>query len=406
MSNKKNTYTYLSLFSGCGGFDHGFQKNNFKCIGAFDIDKHVVDVFNTNLSGQAHIHDLKDKTLPFKLKGKIDVLISGSPCQGFSTMGKRKINDPRNSLLLTGGEMAVKLKVPVFICENVMGSHSGKHKKYWKELIELLKSNNYNIKMEKYSAYEFGIPQLRKRIILYAWKSKTLEDFQSKPKSNRRVALSEVLSINSLKGISNHNLNYIPEGSSDYKIAASIKQGQKLCNVRGGPRSIHSWDVPEIFGDVNDEEIDFLTTIMRLRRQIRRRKNGDADPVLIQNLKKQFNGRTNILINSLLAKGYIKRINGEYVDLKNTYNGKYKRIDLNGLSPTVDTRFGSYKHFLHPLENRSFSVREAARIQGFEDSFIFSGPINKQYEMVGNAVPPSMSMFIAKTVKNNILPYL
>jgi len=396
-----NKITYISLFSGCGGFDIGFKENGFKCLGAYDIDPYVTDVHSKNLKGTVFVHDLNDLNLPGNLPKEIDVVIAGSPCQGFSTIGKRMVNDPRNHLLLTGGMVAVKYNAKVFICENVPGSNSGEHKQYWEKLQHLLVNNGYVTKMVKYSALSFGVPQLRKRLILYAWKGEQNSEIELLPVPQKNIVLRDIL--HGLDDLQNHNINYI-EDEHDRIIASRIKQGQKLCNVRGGERSIHTWQIPEVFGKTTNREKEFLSLIMKLRRQVRRRNNGDADPVDIKLLKEHFNGETTALLKNLLKKEYIKEIGENFVDLKNTFNGKYKRLDLQKPSPTVDTRFGNYKNFIHPIEDRSISVREAARIQGFKDSFIFYGPVQKQYEMIGNAVPPPLSNFVAKNVKEKIIP--
>lgn len=398
---KSKKITYLSLFSGCGGFDIGFKENGFKCLGGYDIDPHMVDVHSRNLKDPVHVHDLNDLNLPGKLPQDIDVVISGSPCQGFSTIGKRAVNDPRNHLMLVGGKIAIKYNARVFVAENVLGSNSGEHKKYWEQLQQLLKGNGYCTKLVKYNAVDFGVPQLRKRLILYAWKPVKDVDVNLLPSSSKNTVLKDILI--GLGGLENHNLNFIDE-EDDLIIANRIKQGQKLCNVRGGERSVHTWHIPEVFGKTTAEEQNLLTVVMKLRRQLRRRKNGDADPVERKELENYFNGKTDSLLQKLLKKGYLREVGDEFVDLKNTFNGKYKRLDLNSVSPTVDTRFGHYKNFIHPTEHRSLSVREAARIQGFEDTFIFHGPLQKQYEMVGNAVPPPLSRFIARNVMEKLIP--
>jgi DNA (cytosine-5)-methyltransferase 1 len=400
MKRKKTSLTYISLFSGCGGFDTGFKNNNFNCLGAYDISSHAISVHSKNLDSPVFIHDLNDMDLPGNLPKQVDVVVSGSPCQGFSTIGKRELNDPRNKLLLTGGKIAIKYRAKVFISENVLGSNSGKHKKYWAQLLELLQANGYKTKMVRYNALDFGVPQLRKRIILFAWKGKKLKDVDFLIPKKQKKVLQEVLT--NLNSVENHNVDFIDSSSSDFTIASKIQPGQKLCNVRGGPRSIHTWHIPEVFGKINKEEEEFLGLVMKLRRQIRRRENGDADPVEKTILKSYYNGQTDLLITSLLKKGYIKEVERKYIDLNNTFNGKYKRLDLTSVSPTVDTRFGSYKNYIHPTEHRGLSVREAARIQGFKDDFIFHGPIQKQYEMIGNAVPPPMASVIANIVKNKI----
>jgi len=238
LKNKSN-YNYISLFSGCGGFDYGFKNNDFRCLGAFDIDPNVISVFKNNIAGPAYIHDLTTKELPNRIINSVDVVISGSPCQGFSTIGKRIIDDPRNHLLLCGGEIAVNLNASVFVCENVMGSDSGEHKKYWDKLIAYLESHGYRTKKERYNVSELGIPQNRRRIILFAWKSKRLKNFDSKISIVKNKGLSATLLIPKRK-IHNHEIEFIDKKSPDYKIAHAIGQGQKLCNVRGGPRSLRT----------------------------------------------------------------------------------------------------------------------------------------------------------------------
>lgn len=394
---------YISLFSGCGGFDTGFQENGFKLLGSYDIDPYVIDVHSKNIAGPAIVHDLNDQNLPgLDNKTDIDVVISGSPCQGFSTIGKRLINDPRNHLLLSGGEIAIRYNAKIFVSENVLGSNSGDHKKYWAKLIALLDANGFQTKMVNYSANDFGVAQSRKRIILYAWKPDYYPNFQIESIFvPRRISLAEAL--RGVESADNHNLNYIDKTSMDYQIAKKIGPGQKLCNVRGGERAVHTWDIPEVFSYTDEKEKALLTLIMKLRRQLRRRNFGDADPVDLEHINEKFNGSSNDLIESLLDKGYIKRVGENFIDLTHCFNGKYKRLSFNSISPTVDTRFGLYKNFLHPIENRGMSVREAARIQGFNDDFIFFGPIKKQYEMIGNAVPPPLSNFISLNIKNNII---
>lgn len=399
-SSTKSRYTYLSLFSGCGGFDEGFRKAGFNCLGAYDIDPVVINVHKKNIGGPAFVYDLLQSSIPNEDKFlNVDVVISGSPCQGFSTIGKRKLNDPRNKLLVIGGEIAVRLRAKVFIAENVMGSNAGKHKIYWKKLEQLLLKNKYNVRMIKCEAIKVGLPQLRKRVILIAWKGKGVNDFiiPSVPMKS----LKELLLCDKLSKLANNEVYKVDEITS--KIAKHILPGQKLSNVRGGSRSVHTWDIPDVFGKISKKEKEILLKVMSLRRTMRIRKFGDADPVDISLLKKEFQFDITKSIKVLIEKKYLRRIGMDKIDLANTFNGKYKRLDLEKPSPTVDTRFGDPKCFLHPTENRGLTPREAARIQGFSDEFIFFGSKEQQFRMIGNAVPPPMSFEIAKLIKSHIL---
>ncbi len=133
---------------------------------------------------------------------------------------------------------------------------------------------------------------------------------------------------------------------------------------------------------------------MRLRRKYRSRENGEGDPLIAATLSAEYGADCRSLLNLLLDAGYVRKV-GTKFDLTGTFNGKYRRLALAGLSPTVDTRFGQPKYFLHPTENRGLSVREAARIQGFPDHYSFVGSVASQFRQIGNAVPPPMAESIA-----------
>jgi DNA (cytosine-5)-methyltransferase 1 len=169
--------------------------------------------------------------------------------------------------------------------------------------------------------------------------------------------------------------------------------------VRGGSKAVHTWDIPDVFGETTSTEKLTLKTILYLRRRLRKRNWGDADPISIKDLENSMNMNVEELVASLKSKNYIREV-GDMLDLKNTFNGKYRRLHWDEPASTVDTRFGSPRLFLHPDEDRAYTVREAARLQGFPDSFIFYGPIHAQYKMIGNAVPPPLGEYISEVIKN------
>ncbi len=392
----KEKPSFISLFSGCGGFDIGFIENGFECLAAYDNDENVINVYKENIGPHILNHDLTDPKLPTQFND-LDVVISGSPCQGFSTVGLRKYEDPRNSLLLIGGEIAVNQKAKVFVAENVMGSLSGKHKKYWDKLIKYLEKNGYHTKITICRAQEIGLAQTRKRVILYAWIGEKEKENQIKYSQGKHRSLGDA--INNINGAPNKEFVELKFGSEDYLISQRIQPGQKLCDVRGGNRAVHSWEIPEVFGDCNEEEKEVLLKILKYRRRIRKRSVGDADPL-------HFDSLANLLpdvdlanvLTRLIKKSYLIEKNEHEYDLKRSFNGKYRRLSLDSPSLTIDTNFGNPKYFLHPVENRGFSVREAARIQGFSDEYVFSGKLEQKFRMIGNAVPPPMAGEIARNV--------
>lgn len=388
--------SFVSLFSGCGGLDLGFANSDFKCIGAYDIDSLAVKVHNRNLPAVGQEADLLAMS-PITLRTqhrRVDVVLSGSPCQGFSLIGQRRVDDPRNTLLAKGAELALSLKPKVYVAENVAGVLTPSHRHYWEMVEELCHSKGYQTTTLRLEASHAGLPQKRARAVLIAWKNRYRipSEFPRSPET----ALESVL--HGIEHTSDHEKSYLTRGSDLYKIARRVKQGQKLSNVRGGPRSVHTWDIPEVFGEVTDTERELLQIVMRLRRAERRRDVGDADPVYISSLVREFGSRARSIIKVLIAKNYLREKDGGY-DLTHTFNGKYRRASMKEQSIAVDTRFGDPRMFLHPTEHRGFTVREAARIQGFPDSFVFGGRSSDSFRLIGNAVPPPLAGGLARIVK-------
>jgi DNA (cytosine-5)-methyltransferase 1 len=389
--------TFLSLFSGCGGLDLGFVKSGFVCEGAVDIDKAASQTYAANFSQAIYRHDLSTGTLPEALEKTTDLIIAGSPCQGFSTAGKRHFQDPRNELLLVAGRIAVRLKPKVFLAENVGGVLSGTHRKYWDDLQELLKGAGYTVAILRGDANKLGVPQIRSRVFLLAWREKIdwTPVLPETPGGDLKAALRFIV------GCKNHDPELLDPQSKIGIIAAHIRPRQKLCNVRSGDRAVPTWDIPEVFGLTTPHEREVLHALARLRRRERVRPIGDADPVLRSSLMR-FLRREVPELNALIVKGYVKKVARRY-DLTHTFNGKFRRLSWDEPSLTVDTRFGQPRYFLHPEELRGFTVREAARIQGFPDNFEFHGQSQDQYRMIGNAVPPPMAATLANAIREGLL---
>jgi DNA (cytosine-5)-methyltransferase 1 len=383
-----------SLFSGCGGLDKGFETMGFQPIGAYDIDPRAVEVYNTNLKPVARVLDL---SLRDPAMERPDVLLAGSPCQGFSTSGKRLVADPRNDLLSRAGSVAVALLPRVFVLENVPAALSGRHRTRWRLVEDMLRWNGYNVRRFLADGQESGLAQLRRRLFLVAWLGS--DCIRIEPPPVRPVSLTHALA--EVEGVPDHDPIPLQATSKNGKVAARIAPGRKLSNVRAGPSSVHTLHVPEVYGAVGRRETEVLDTVLLLRRRDRRRRFGDADPVLPSTIDRYLGRDCSADIGALL-EGYLRRI-AFYVDLTHTYNGKFHRLSWNRPSPTVDTHFGDPALFLHPDENRGFTPREAARIQGFGDSFRFGGTRRSRFRMIGNAVPPPMAARLAAFVRSALI---
>lgn len=384
-------YKFISLFSGCGGMDLGFIQAGFTPVAAYDVWDIAIENYRKNIGDHGRTADLSRGFLPDK--NLCDIVLAGSPCQGFSTIGKRDLEDPRNNLIKVGVKIALALKPKVIVLENVPGLLQGKHKKYWHDIVHALEGSGYKTKTCLVDAREFGLPQSRKRVFVIATNNQ--EDLDVFDFSDAKKTLSECLE--NVEGLPNHDPEVLDYKSNDFLISSKISPGKKLCNVRGGAASVHTWDIPEVYGEVDKHEKSVLEIIMKLRRRNRRRAFGDADPVKIEDIASEVGFKVEGVIESLIKKKYV-RVMGEFYDLANTFNGKYRRAEPSGFSYTVDTRFGDPKCFLHPYEHRGFSVREAARIQGFPDEYVFSGSKRDQFKMIGNAIPPVMAKGIAEKI--------
>ena len=386
--------TLVSLYSGCGGFDLGFEAAGFRPVAAYDIDPKVVGVYNANLPAVASVADLARYTP----SGRPDVLVAGSPCQGFSTAGRRIVLDPRNALLVRAGEIALAMRPRAFVLENVPAAASGYQAHHWRLVEDMLRWDGYNVRRLLVEGTESGVAQIRRRLFLVAWRGS--DCINVRPAICAPVTLAAQLA--ELDGMPDHDPVLLPAGSRERMIAARIAPGRKLSNVRGGLASVHTWDIPAVFGAVTTSEAELLRTVLYLRRRDRRRKNGDADPVLPASVSRELGRCVGGDAARLVAKGYLRQV-GEFLDLTHTYNGKFRRLHWTRPSPTVDTHFGDPALFLHPDEHRGFTPREAARIQGFPDKVRFAGSRRARFRMVGNAVPPPMAERLAHFVHQALL---
>jgi DNA (cytosine-5)-methyltransferase 1 len=396
MQTRKPRLGFVSLFSGCGGLDLGFTQAGFSCLAAYDLDRFAVETHRLNFGSISESCDLSQRSI--NPPQHVAVLVAGPPCQGFSTAGLRKFDDPRNALLTAAGEMALRIKPSVVLIENVAGAKAGEHRAYWDRLCNMLKSGGYRTAVNQCEAHEFGVAQTRKRLILVAWKGR--REFRFPPPDGSKPTLAKALE--GIEDARDHAPDTLPPESELSRIASRIKPGQKLSNVRGGAASVHTWDLPDVFGYTSAKEKEILRAVMKLRRQERKRDNGDADPVSLSSLSDFLGFPVERDADRLVRKCFL-RYSGADIDLTHTFNGKFRRLVWDGLALTVDTRFGDPRYFLHPDQNRGFSFREAARIQGFPDSFTFAGSRSDKFRLIGNAVPPPVAKCLATAIRGQLL---
>lgn len=192
----------LDLFCGCGGFTEGFKKAGFDVVAGIDIWDKAIETYKKNHDHLSLCKNLTEYTAS-KLNeehniGDIDIIIGGPPCQGFSNAGKRDVKDPRNSLFMEFKKYLDYFMPRMFIMENVIGILSMKNQNGAKciDIITELLEENYNLCVSKLYASDFGVPQNRRRVLIFGIR-KDLDIIPYEPKplcqKNERQSVSTIL---------------------------------------------------------------------------------------------------------------------------------------------------------------------------------------------------------------------
>ena len=382
---------FASLYCGAGGLDLGFMAAGYQCIAAFDVDPVAVATYNRNLGRHATTVDLRtDGTKVAKALGCADVVLAGPPCQGFSTAGRNDPDDERNLHLQRVAQFAAGSAAKVVVVENVKGLLGAKYRTQLDSCLGTLRESGFDVSCRLFDLSEYGVAQTRRRVIILGTRGVDpvgLEGTRKREKRTLRDAIGHI-------GEQTNGERRARLTARDMKIASHIAPGQRLTNVRSGPRSVHTWAIPEVFGEVSEEDESVLAAISRLRRRQRMREIGDADPVRAEQVSQYLGDESERILRSLVDRGYVRRIADRF-DLTHTFNGKYKRLEWDECAPTVDTRFVEPRYFLHPDECRGFSLAEMAALQDFPSTYEFPDCVAESSRLIGNAVPPRFAEALA-----------
>ena len=181
------TRNLLDLFCGAGGLSLGFSWAGYNGVAANDNFKQACDTYRVNHNGTLLVEgDITNKSiqkelLEIAIKGKVDIVVGGPPCQGFSHAGKRMVNDPRNFLYKEFVKIVGRLKPKVFVMENVEGILTINDGKTYGEIKNNFKKLGYSVAGHKLHAVKFGVPQKRKRVVIIGALQGDPESFFPKP---------------------------------------------------------------------------------------------------------------------------------------------------------------------------------------------------------------------------------
>ena len=381
-------FSSVDLFSGAGGLTQGLKDSGFQTLFASDFDRQVSDTFQKNFKNVKFLcEDIKKiNFLDIKKeiglnKNDLDLVVGGPPCQGFSMANRKRIEgDPRN-LLFRNFYNAVKILQPkCFLIENVAGLKSEdislrtKQQPAMHAIANYFKSIDYEIKFLTFRSEEFGVPQFRRRVLIIGTNISIKKDLIKKGE------------IGNLDG--------------KYKSYESIKiesfnQAELFSNEKPNPFFV--WDalsdLPKIKAGQNGEEKEYFSE-----------PKNDYQKLMRKNSKRVYNhvatphDEMAMKRIKLIKQGQNFRDLPKNLQTKSVHSGAWGRLEANGLAPTITTRFDtpSVGRVIHPYQDRTLTVREAARIQSFPDDFIFYGNRTSQGIQVGNSVPPLVGKAIGK----------
>jgi DNA (cytosine-5)-methyltransferase 1 len=384
INNKKKNF--IDLFCGAGGLSLGFEKNGFELLLANDNDHHSIETFKKNRQNLSDdsvvLGDIRDLTNSLDLlkvkKIKVDLVVGGPPCQGFSMANRQRlIDDPRNYLYKEFVKTVSRLKPRAFLMENVKGMLP-----VAKQVVEDFDKNGYTTAFCIFNAKDYGIPQNRERLIYIGLQRKSFKD------SSERLK----------------------------KIFEQIKKNQ--CDVEV-PMQAALWGLRKLVArkEKNNTKIDSIKSGMFKDKLVVETKsdnfyvkkiNYGKIQDSIYNHKARFNNNRDLLLFKLLPQGGksdhpdIAHIM-PYNNRRGIFKDKFYKLIPEKPSKTITSHMKFDCHmYIHPHEARGLTPREAARIQSFPDDYIFYGPYTKWYHQIGNAVPPLLAGVIAKTLKKHL----
>lgn len=354
-------YKAIDLFCGAGGLSSGLRKAGFDvCLGV-DIDIAALNTYKKNIKRAKILNkDIRELDVDeiTKLTGitKYDnFLLAGCPpCQGFSNLGKREVNNKLNELVYEYIRIINELEPTFVLMENVPGMSKGIGKDIFSNVISLLEQKYY-LEYNTLNAADYGVPQIRKRLVLHGVRKdvyKMLVDFFQVDK----IVLLPLASHSKEKIKGYKQWKTVKDAIMDLP---ELKAGEE-CQVEG----IYN-HVARKLSETNKERLKDI------------RKHGGDRLKVSEHLQLECHKKKNV-----------------------SYTDTYGIISIDKPAPTITSgcTIISKGRFGHPIHNRGLSVREAARLQSFDDKFKFIGTVGEMSLQIGNAVPPKLARASAKDI--------
>jgi DNA (cytosine-5)-methyltransferase 1 len=365
----------VDLFAGVGGLSYGFAHDeSFEIMAANEILHSMAKAYEINHAAvRVYCKDIKefgisDLRRDFDIiPGQIELVIGGPPCQAYSTVGKRLIDDPRGILFQEYFRVIKELKPKVFLFENVKGLLSMQKGELISTIVKQFESIGYSVWYKVLNAADYGAPQLRERVIIIG--SLLSKKFEY-PKATHTNLVNE-------SSLFDHDLQpylTISDAISDLPL---IKSGEESSNYISQPKN------------------DFQRAMRK------------DSPIKLMDHSAPNNSEFLVRLMEELPEG------GSPIDLpeamrpKSGFANTYSRLWWNKPSTTITRNLStpSSSRCIHPLAPCPLTTREGARLQCFPDNYIFYGSKVDKNLQVGNAVPTFLSRALKNSIKSHFEKY-
>ncbi|MGO9794494.1 MAG: DNA cytosine methyltransferase [Terracidiphilus sp.] len=380
----------IDLFCGAGGITEGFRSAGYRCLYGNDCMADAMETFSLNhpqaWADKREIENVDPRQIRKRLglrKGELDVLAGGPPCQGFSINAPgRFLSDRRNRLFKDYVRFLIEFEPKAFLFENVPGLLSLGDGKVFRQILREFEERGYHVTARILLAAHYGVPQERWRLILLGSRFSPIE-----PPEPTHYAAARA--------------NFRSGGTMTFQLA-DADRARLLPAITVGEAI---GDLPRIEIGSGGEVVGYADEARSAYAQIMRNPTGVTFNHFGARLSKQ----------NLERMKYVKP-GGSWRDIphrmlpsgmqrarKSDHTKRYGRLRNDGLAGTVMTKCDPHwgAVFL-PDQERSLTVREAARFQSFPDTYRFLGPRVSQYEQVGNAVPVLMAKAIALQIRTHL----
>ena len=392
MMNIQQRPIAVDLFAGAGGMSLGFEQAGFDILAAVELDPIHCAVHEFNFPFWSILCQSVEKITSKDIRSKskigdqeIDVVFGGSPCQGFSTIGKRALDDPRNKLVFHYLRLVLELKPKYFVFENVPGLTIGEHKQFLSEIIETFNKKGYKVESNYrvLNAANYGVPQNRARLFLLGCRQnlslpKYPQAFTKPAKTSKSKYIVDFLpdliptptvwdAIGDLPEVEKYpellDRDWVNIGAEN-----SVSSGYgKPSNYSSKLRGFSLWEDDYSYERLFDAQI--LTSSIRTQHS----------ELSIKRFQETTPGKTEPISH-------------------------FRKLDRNGICNTL--RAGTARNRgaftsprpIHPVTGRCITVREAARLHSYPDWFRFHVTKWHGFRQVGNSVPPLLAASVAAEI--------